>query len=74
MLYEVGYDRKVFHRITDYDKGEAPVSTWSRGIKVTLWVEKGVLFAFTEEPGIQGELRRNHISSPVDTIIRNTAL
>ncbi|MEA3410824.1 MAG: hypothetical protein U9R74_04715 [Pseudomonadota bacterium] len=53
-LYEVGYDSRTFRRIPDYDKGEMPVSTWSRGIKVTLWVEKGVLFALTEEPDKQG--------------------
>jgi hypothetical protein len=52
-LYEVGYDPEVFRHIPDYDKGESPVSTWSRGIQVTLWVEKGVLFAFTEVPQSQ---------------------
>ena len=48
-LYQVGYDPATFRKLPDYDRGEPPISTWSKGIKVTLWVEKGVLFALTEE-------------------------
>jgi hypothetical protein len=33
----------------DFDQGEMPVSTYANGIKVTLWVEKGLLFALTED-------------------------
>lgn len=49
-LYQVGYDPEIFRALPDYDRGDAPVSTWAKGIKVTLWVEKGVLFALTEDP------------------------
>ncbi len=54
-LYEVGYDPKVFSQLPNYDQNELPLSTWSRGIKVTLWVEKGVLFALTEESDLSGD-------------------
>ena len=50
-LYQVGYDPAVFKALPDFDRGEAPVATWSGGVKVTLWVEKGILFALTEEQG-----------------------
>jgi len=49
-LYEVGYDPEVFRKLPNYDHGEKPVTVWSKGIKVTLWTEKGILFALTEEP------------------------
>ena len=49
-LYQVGYDPKTFKQLPDYDQGETPVTTYSNGIKVTLWVEKGVLFGLTEDP------------------------
>lgn len=49
-LYEVGYDEQIFKQLPNYDNGEQPVSVWSKGIKVTLWAEMGILFALTEEP------------------------
>lgn len=48
-LYQVGYDPEVFRSLPDYDQNQTPVTTYSSGIKVTLWVEKGVLFALTED-------------------------
>lgn len=48
-LYEVGYDPQVFKSLPHYDRAETPVSVYSSGVKVTLWVEKGVLFALTED-------------------------
>jgi hypothetical protein len=48
-LYQVDYDPKIFKSLPNFDKGEQPVTTYSNGIKVTLWVEKGVLFALTED-------------------------
>ncbi len=49
-LYQVGYDPKIFKYLPDYDQGQEPITTYSKGIKVTLWIEKGVLFALTEDP------------------------
>jgi len=48
-LYQVNYDPKVFQKLPLYDQGEMPVSTFANGVKVTLWVEKGILFALTED-------------------------
>lgn len=48
-LYQVGYDPEIFKSLPDFDSGEEPVTIYSRGVKVTLWVEKGVLFALTED-------------------------
>jgi len=47
-LYQVGYDPKIFNSLPDFDNGEEPITVYASGIKVTLWVEKGVLFALTE--------------------------
>lgn len=49
-LYEVGYDPGVFRKFPNYDRGQKPVVVWSMGVKVTLWTEKGILFALAEEP------------------------
>ena len=48
-LYQVSYDPNIFKSLPDFDNGEDPVSVYSSGIKVTIWVEKGVLFALTED-------------------------
>lgn len=48
-LYQVGYDPEIFRQLPDFDQGETPVSTYANGIKVTIWVEKGLLFALTED-------------------------
>lgn len=47
-LYQVGYDPAVFKLLPDYDQKQEPITRYSKGIKVTIWVEKGVLFALTE--------------------------
>lgn len=48
-LYQVGYDPAIYHGLPLYDEGEPPVSTYVNGVRVTLWVEKGILFALTED-------------------------
>lgn len=48
-LYQVGYDPAIFRQLPDIDTGESPVTTWASGIKITLWVEKDLLFALTED-------------------------
>jgi len=48
-LYQVAYDPAVFSKLPDIDKNQQPVSTYAKGIKVSIWVEKDVLFALTEE-------------------------
>lgn len=49
-LFETPYDPKLFKQIPNLDKGEEPITTYSRGIKVKLWVERGLLMVSTEKP------------------------
>ncbi len=49
-LYQVSYDPEIFSKLPDLDQGEQPVTLFSKGVKVTIWVEKGVLLALTEAP------------------------
>ena len=49
-LYQVGYDPAVFKALPNLDEGDQPISVFNRGVKVTIWVEKGVLLALTEAP------------------------
>ncbi|MDH5409653.1 MAG: hypothetical protein OEY00_13660 [Gammaproteobacteria bacterium] len=47
-LYQTEYRKDVFGPMPDISKGEKPIIAWAKGIKVKLWVEKGLLFALTE--------------------------
>ena len=49
-LYQVGYDPAIFKALPNVDEGEQPISVFSKGVKVTIWVEKGLLLALTEAP------------------------
>ena len=42
-LYEVPYDADTFGTIPDSDKGENPTVLLVKGLKVSMWVEKGLL-------------------------------
>ncbi|BAJ04199.1 hypothetical protein [Shewanella violacea] len=44
-LYEVGYNPKLYGEIPKIEKGEVPLSITVKGVKVSLWVEKGLLMA-----------------------------
>jgi len=46
-LYQVPYMRGTFGDLPNIDNGENPIVVYERGIKVSIWVEKGVLFART---------------------------
>jgi len=48
-FYEVGYDEDKFGRMPDIDKGEAPQEIIVKGLKVTMWVEKGLLMALVKD-------------------------
>ena len=50
----MGYDPALFPGFPDLDQGESPLVIWSMGVRVSLWVEKGVLFELTEEPEVEG--------------------
>lgn len=49
-LFETPYDPILFKQIPNLDKGEKPITTYARGIKVKLWVERGLLMVSTEKP------------------------
>ncbi|GMT41031.1 MAG: hypothetical protein IEMM0001_1766 [bacterium] len=59
-LYQTQYLPDVFGQLPQLEKGESPLVVYARGIKVKIWVEKGLLFALTESPEVnknEGEQR-----------------
>lgn len=52
-LYQTEYRKAVFGPLPDIDKNQQPQVLWSKGIKVRIWVEKGVLFVVTDVAAIE---------------------
>ncbi|MGF1548575.1 MAG: hypothetical protein ACFCUG_14745 [Thiotrichales bacterium] len=48
-LYEAAYDPQTFHNLPNLDQGEQPLVLYARGIRVAIWIEKGLLFALAGE-------------------------
>ena len=48
-VYETLYDKQVFDKLPDLQKGEKPLQVFVKGLKVQIWVEKGLLMASVEE-------------------------
>ena len=48
-LYQTNYDPKVFSGLPHLEEGQVPVTVYTKGIGVDIWVEKGLLFALTRE-------------------------
>ena len=48
-LYQARYDPRRFGPIPNLDEGEQPLLLSARGLQVSLWLEKGVLFALVAE-------------------------
>jgi len=48
-LYQTVYDPKVFSGLPELNKNGKPVTVYSKGLAVDIWVEKGLLFALTRE-------------------------
>lgn len=46
-LYQTRYDPALFSEIPTLEEGEQPVDITVQGLRVDVWVEKGVLFALT---------------------------
>lgn len=46
-FYEVPYNEEIYSDIPNLDKGEEPLISYSKGIGVKIWVEKGILMAMT---------------------------
>jgi hypothetical protein len=49
-LYQTEYRKDVFDTMPVLEQGHEPVDIYVKGIKVTIWVEKGLLFALTDLP------------------------
>lgn len=47
-VYQAPYDTDSFPQLPNFDNDEKPIITWSSGVKVTLWTEKGLVFAMTD--------------------------
>lgn len=52
-LYQTEYRKDVFASMPVLEQDDEPVDIYVKGIKVTIWVEKGLLFALTELPDEQ---------------------
>ncbi len=50
MLYQVEYRKDVFDKMPLIEEGELPVEVYVKGIKVKIWVEKGLLFVLSDVP------------------------
>ena len=48
-LYQTVYDKKVFADLPELKENQKPITVYSKGLAVDIWVEKGLLFALTRE-------------------------
>lgn len=48
-LYQTIYDEKVFSGLPLLKENQKPITVYSKGLAVDIWVEKGILFALTHE-------------------------
>lgn len=49
-LFETPNNPELFKEIPDRDRGGEPIVTYAKGIKVTIWQERGLLMVSTEKP------------------------
>lgn len=48
-LYQTIYDKDVFKGLPQLNENQKPITVYSKGLAVDIWVEKGLLFALTKE-------------------------
>lgn len=48
-LYQTIYDEKVFYDLPLLKEGQKPITVYSKGLAVDIWIEKGLLFALTRD-------------------------
>ena len=48
-LYEAAFDKSVFSELPNVSEGELPVTVYSKGMKVEIWVEKGLVYGLVEK-------------------------
>lgn len=46
-LYQTVYDKNVFYDLPELKENQKPITIYSKGLAVDIWVEKGLLFALT---------------------------
>jgi hypothetical protein len=57
--YQTEYLPEVFGDLPQLEKGEKPLIVFAKGIKVKVWVEKGLLFALTDSPAIKEKMEND---------------
>ena len=48
-LYQTVYDKKIFYDLPILKEKQKPITVYSKGLAVDIWVEKGILFALTRD-------------------------
>ena len=48
-LYQTVYDKNVFYDLPLLEENKKPITVYSKGLAVDIWVERGILFALTKE-------------------------
>ena len=48
-LYQTVYDKKIFYDLPLLKENQKPITVYSKGLAVDIWIEKGILFALTRE-------------------------
>lgn len=48
-LYQTVYDPNIFSNLPRLEENQKPITVYSKGLAVDIWVEKGLLFALTKE-------------------------
>lgn len=54
-LYQTEYLPEVFGKLPHLENGESPLVVYAKGVKVKIWIEKGLLFSLTDSPVMNGE-------------------
>jgi hypothetical protein len=57
--YQTEYLPEVFGDLPRLENGEQPLVVYAKGVKVNIWVEKGLLFALTDSPAVKKSMQKN---------------
>jgi len=52
-LYQTEYRKDIFGPLPVLENGDVPLTVNTKGITVRIWVEKGLLFALTDDAGLE---------------------
>ena len=48
-LYQTTYDRDTFKSLPNLSSGDKPITVYSKGLAIDIWIEKDILFALTKK-------------------------